>query len=112
MECIKRFVSEILKGIEDEKDFEGILMARRAIRARHERYQNVHLDYLIAIDTLVDVFDKHHNMDKVVEQMALLHTFGGESESAAKSVLFYIPISRREKYVKKLEDLLSKSDKV
>lgn len=110
MKCVKRFIQEIQQGIKDDEDFEGILMARRVIRARHERYQNVDLDYLIAIDTLVDVYNKYQDMDKVVEQMALLHTFGGESESAAKSVLFYIPISRREKYVKKLEDLLSKND--
>lgn len=112
MEYIKRIVREVSKRIEEDQDFEGILMARRVIRARHERYQNVDPDYLIAIDTLVDIYNKYQDMDKVVEQMALLHTFGGESESAAKSVLFYIPISRREKYVKKLEDLLSRNNQL
>jgi len=112
MEYIKKFFVEISKHIQDDKDFEGILMARRVFRARHERYQNVNLDFLIAIDTLVGTYNLYQDMDKVVEQMALLHTFGGECESAAKSVLFYIPMDRREMYIKKLEDLLSKNDQI
>ncbi len=112
MEWIKRLASDTLKRIESDEDFEGILMARRVFRARHERYQNVNLDFLIAIDTIVDTYNKYQDMDKVVEQMALLHTFGGESESAVNSVLFYIPMPRRDMYTKRLGDLLSKDDQL
>ncbi len=112
MEYIKQLIREVSKHTEEDQDFEGILMARRVFRARHERYQNVNLDFLIAIDTIVSTYNTHQDMDKVVEQMALLHTFGGESKSAVNSVLFYIPMPRREMYTKRLEDLLAKDDQL